>query len=104
MSLMSLMSQDKPPIRAVVYTDGCQRALAAIKERLLRGLLLLSEHYTLAAELLWFRLACRSCRIIARLSAASDDVGRAFCDSPIGEWYRDLQWPTPSLAARGVEW
>lgn len=92
------------PLQRKNYGAGCLRALARLKEWLERGLLSLGSDYSLAVELQWFRLATRAVRIIARMERASDDAGAAFCGSPLGRWFADTDWPTPSPAARLEEW
>jgi hypothetical protein len=81
------------------YVRGCLLAMETLRGRLECGLAVMQEHPTLAAELRWFRLAERSIRLIAKMSAADRQAGDDFLDSDLGEWYYELRWPTPSPEA-----
>jgi hypothetical protein len=78
------------------YVYGCTRALETLRERLERGLVILAHQPSLATEERWFRLATRSIRLIAKMSLADRHAGDIFPESALGQWYDELQWPTPS--------
>lgn len=59
----------------------------------------LRDRPSLTAEEHWIRLATRSCRLIAKMSAADRQAEEDFLASPLGEWFYRLEWPSPSLAA-----
>jgi hypothetical protein len=92
------------PIQREHRIAGCLLALTAMRERLVRGLVILAERPTVANEECWFVLATRAVRIIGKLSYASTDAGVAFCESLLGRWYFDLEWPEPSDGVLQKEW
>ncbi len=79
------------PVQRETYCDGCIVALTAIKVRLERGVLIHTEHPSVAAEVRWLRLATRAVGLIGKQAYASADAGTAFCESPLGRRYHDLE-------------